>query len=209
MNNEDLQKLSDKLNIPIKQLNRLNQDKWYHGTTYEAYQNILQQGILWNYNYGSQLDFGTGFYLTDSMDAASNYIRRVPELTADGNFTSKKEWCVIEITFNPFELLFEHPNKYSYCNFPKHDENFAKFVFQNRLYNVFNEKPHGIDIIWGVMSDSIPPEIILSYKNGEISYEEAIKKLQKPNSMKQLYIGNQEICNMLKITNIKYFKKED
>lgn len=59
------------------------------------------------------------------------------------------------------------------------------------------------------MSDSIPPEVILLYKNGEITYEEAILKMQKPQSMKQLYIGNQKICDILKITSVKYFKKEE
>lgn len=90
-----------------------------------------------------------------------------------------------------------------------HDEKFAKFVFENRLKNVYNENPHGYDIIWGVMSDSIPPEIIMSYLNNEITYENAIKALQKPQSMKQLYIGNQAICNMLHISNLVEFNKKE
>ena len=87
-------------------------------------------------------------------------------------------------------------------NFPKHNEVFAKFAFDNRLNNVDNEKPHGIDVIWGVMSDNFPNQIVYQYMDGEISYEEAISKLQKPNSMKQLYIGNQEICDMLEVVNV-------
>ena len=100
-------------------------------------------------------------------------------------------------------------NKFRFCNFPKHNEEFAKFVFENRLNNVYNEKPHGYDIIWGVMSDSIPPEVLLAYQNNEITYAEAICKLQKPQSMKQLFIGNQEICNMLKVSNLFQFDKKE
>lgn len=208
--NEKLNELSVKTGIAVKQLNRLNQDMWYHGTTMDAYDSICEQGVLSSYNIGTQLDFGAGFYLTDSIEAASRYMKRLPELDASGVLTERTEWCVIEFEFNPFHLLFETENQYKYCNFPKHDENFAKFVFENRLNNVYNERPHGYDLIWGVMSDSIPPEIIMAYLNQEITYENAIHFLQKPQSMKQLFIGNQDICNMLKISRlIRFDKKEE
>lgn len=205
----NIEQLSRETGIAIKQLNRLNRDKWYHGTTLESYKNICMQGVLYSYNIGTQLDFGTGFYLTESLDAASRYMDRLPELDISGKLVERKEWCVIEFEFNLFKLLFETENQYKYCNFPVHDEKFAKFVFENRLKNVYNENPHGYDIIWGVMSDSIPPEIIMSYLNNEITYENAIKALQKPQSMKQLYIGNQAICNMLHISNLVEFNKKE
>jgi hypothetical protein len=74
---------------------------------------------------------------------------------------------------------------------------------------VYNENPHGYDIIWGVMSDSVPPEIIIAYMNKEITYEKAIELLKKPQSMRQLYIGNQEICNKLRITNVIIFDQKE
>lgn len=194
--------LSDKYSIPVKQLNRLNKDKWYHGTTKEAYDNICAQGVICSYNNGTQLDFGTGFYLTDTIESASKYMERLPDFNENGELVKRTKWCVIEFEFNPFNLLFGTQNKYKFRNFAKHDEDFAKFVFENRLNNVYNENPHGYDIIWGVMSDSVPPEVLLAYKNNELSYEDAILKLQKPHSMKQLYIGNQEICDKLIITDL-------
>lgn len=100
------------------------------------------------------------------------------------------------------EELFLKENNYKFRNFSKHNDEFAKFSFNNRLYNVYNEQPHGYDIIWGVMSDSLPVNILLDYKNKIISYEDAISKLQKSNSMKQLYIGCQEICDKLTIAKI-------
>lgn len=86
--------------------------------------------------------------------------------------------------------------------FSKHDESFTRFVLDNCYNNVYDEKPHRYDIIWGVMSDNRPDEVVLSYKDGSISYEEAIEKLQKPNSMKQLFVGNQSLCDMLQVLSI-------
>ena len=74
MTKEAINEISKKYEIPIKQLNALNNDKWYHGTTIDAYHNICEQGVISSYNIGTQLDFGTGFYLTDSKEAASRYM---------------------------------------------------------------------------------------------------------------------------------------
>lgn len=59
------------------------------------------------------------------------------------------------------------------------------------------------------MSDSLPLNVLSDYKKGKLSYAEAIQLLQKPNSMKQLYIGNQSICDMIKCTNIEPVRRED
>ena len=197
------------MNISQKELNRLKRKIWYHGTTAKDAENIVAHGVDVNYNVGSELDFGRGFYLTDTFERASNYISRIPEFDRGNGFIERKEWAVMEFEFDPYSVLFETENNYRYCNFPKHDEKFAKFVFRNRFYNVYNEKPHGYDLIWGVMSDSLPIQIVNDYKNHKISYEDALILLQKPNSMKQLFIGNQEICGMLKYVKTTVIKKED
>ncbi len=206
--NNLVERISRETGISIKELNRVNRNKWYHGTTIEGAQNIERIGVIANYNFGSELDFGMGFYLTDSYERANSYISKLPITDVDGNIKNRTEWAVIEFEINPFEILFLENNGYKYKNFNKHDEEFAKFSFDNRLNNVYNENPHGYDIIWGVMSDSFPIKLLLDYKNGIISYEDAIFQLQKPNSMKQLYIGKQEICNKLTITNISIIKEE-
>jgi len=203
-----MQKISVETEISIKELNRLNRNKWYHGTTIEGAKNIEKIGVIANYNFGSELDFGMGFYLTDTYERAENYISRLPITDADGNIIKRTEWAVIEFKINPFVILFLDNNEYKFKNFSKHNEEFAKFSFDNRLNNVYNEKPHGYDIIWGVMSDSLPIKILLDYKNGILSYKDAVSQLQKPNSMKQLFIGRQEICDKLIITNISQVKEE-
>lgn len=203
-----VEKISILTGIPVKELNRLNKALWYHGTNIESAKNIEESGVDAFYNVGNMLDFGPGFYLTDTKERAESYIKRVPIITTDGELANRDSWAVIEFQFNPYELLFGDENlvlnKYSYLNFPEHDREFAEFTFKNRIYNVNNESPHKKDIIWGVMSDSFPDQVINQYKNGDITYEEALDLLKKPNSMKQLYIGSQEICEKLEIKNIYY-----
>ena len=204
-NKNEIQEVSKKTGISVKELNRLNQDFWYHGTTLKDAENIRENGVIASYNCERMLDFGTGFYLTDTHQRASNYISRVPVITASGGLERRKEWAVVEFMFNPCKLLFCNENQYLYRNFPKHNEEFAEYVFHNRIDCVEGYKTY--DLIWGVMSDSIPSEAIIDYKKGKIPYEEVIKVLQKPNSMRQLYIGNQVICDMLVLNNV-YIEEE-
>lgn len=201
MTKEEKEIISKSMNIPLKIVNRLDRDLWYHGTSIENSESIIDNGVIANFNIGSSLDFGSGFYMTDSLESANNYISRVPIVMENGEMSQRKSWCVIEFSFNPLSIIINNP-EVNYCMFPKHDESFARFVLDNRCNNVYNEKPHRYDIIWGVMSDNRPDEVVLSYKDGSISYEEAIEKLQKPNSMKQLFVGNQSLCDMLQVVSI-------
>lgn len=205
-NDLDIQTISKQTEISIRELNRLNQDLWYHGTTIESAENIAKNGVIANYNMGEQLDFGPGFYLTDTYERAVSFISRAPIITLHGDMLSRKNWAIVTFEFNPFNLLFLQKSPYSFHNFSKHNNEFANFVFRNRMYNTRKENPHSYDIIWGVMSDNNPLEIIGKYKKELINYDNAIEQLKKTNSMRQLYIGNQDICNMLKIHNIT---KED
>lgn len=207
---DDVEFLAKKYGISVKEMNRLNKDLWYHGTTKEDAKSICSMGVICDYNIGSQLDFGSGFYLTDTQERASSYISRIPEAISPEEFVERKEWAVVEFAFNPCEYLLANIDlPIKILNLPKHDEQFAEFVFDNRVKNVYNENPHNYDIIWGVMSDSLPIEIVAAYSRGLMSREEAVQKLKKPNSMKQLYLGTQELCAKLEVTQIIYGKKEE
>ena len=202
-NDKKIKAVSEQTGISVKELNRLNNDLWYHGTTIEDAESIKQKGVLANYNSGKSLDFGPGFYLTDTYQHATSYISKLPIVSPSGKLEQREEWAIIEFEFNPYEILFSELEQYNYCNFPTHNIDFAKFVFDNRAKNRI-EVSHHYDLIWGVMSDSIPEQVIWDYKNGIISYEEAIEKFKKSNSMKQLFLSNQKLCNMLIINNIYY-----
>lgn len=202
-NHLDIQTISKQTGISIRELNRLNQDLWYHGTTIESAENIAKSGVIANYNFGTELDFGPGFYLTDTFERASSFISRIPLITPNGIKQARDNWAIVVFTFNPFTLLFSSNTMYSYRNFPKHNDDFANFVFYNRINNAYNENPHNYDLIWGVMSDNNPSKIIFNYREHLIDRDTAITLLKKSNSMRQLYISNQNICNTLKIQEIK------
>ena len=218
----NLAEVSARTGIPVRELNRLNSDVWYHGTSEEGADSLQKLGVIALYNRGNMLDFGAGYYLTDTKERADSYISRVPLIGADYRPVKRKNWVVMDYRSNPYKILFGDPATtstddmsmldrpgYVFRNFPKHNEEFAKFAFDNRLNNVNNEKPHGIDIIWGVMSDNFPDQIVYDFLAGRLSYEKAIEKLQKPNSMKQLYIGNQGLCDMFELKNMYVGRAED
>lgn len=205
-NKLDIPTISKQTGISIRELNRLNRDLWYHGTTIANAENISRNGVIADYNLGSELDFGPGFYLTDTYARAASYISRSPIILPNGSLENLASWAIIEFKINPYTMLFQSQYNFSYYNFPKHNEDFAKFVLQNRTTNCYNQNPHKYDLVWGVMSDNHPNKIVYDYNQGVLSYEESIKLLQKSNSMKQLFLGNQSLCDKLIINNI--FTKE-
>lgn len=205
---KEITELSLATGIPIRELNKLNHLDWYHGTTYKEVESLYAYGAMAMYNIGTPLDFGPGFYLTNTFEKAANYISRVPTII-EGMIPAEK--CVVQYSFSPLDVLFAKDGepKINFTYFRHHDADFAKFVFANRTQNQYNEKPHGFSLIWGVMSDSFPDKIIIDYENGDITYEHALELLQKPNSMWQLYLGTQTLCDKLRIEDVIPIKKEE
>ena len=60
--------------LPEKVKKVLSSPKWYHATTMASYNNILREGIIYDYNRYGELDFGFGFYLTPSKKLAESYM---------------------------------------------------------------------------------------------------------------------------------------
>ena len=84
----------------------------------------------------------------------------------------------------------------------QYDDEFAEFVFHNRIYNVDGESHHNNDLIFGVMSDSRPTLLIQQYKRGVKSKHDVIEGLKKSTRVKQISIHNQHICDILVISKI-------
>ena len=206
MNSSDIEKISRQTGVPIRELNKLNHTDWYHGTTLKHAESLQTLGVQAAFNIGLSLDFGAGFYLTDTFQKAQSYIKRVHLIGNLNEATNLK--CVVQYEFDPLEVLFGQKNSFKWCHFPKHNHEFAKFVLMNRLRNTFNENPHHYDLIWGVMSDNFPDRIINDLKNGFITEDEALRRIQKPNSMKQLYLGSQDLCDMLKLVTVTKIERE-
>lgn len=185
----------------------LSIDKWYHGTTLVHAKNIKQNGIDIKHNIGHELDFGYGFYLTPYKEQAERYIVStlaaskvddlgLPLVVNPENYQP----VVMEFDFTPIE--FYDKEEYNFRVLNKYNEEFADFIFHNRVYNTEGESHHEHDFIFGVMSDSLPILLIQQYKSGEKSKEEVLAELQKATSVKQISIHNQEVCDILNIQTI-------
>lgn len=175
----------------------INNNMWYHGTVYSNWNNFCQNGILADYNKNTSdaLDFGYGFYLAPSKERAEHYIISMMDNT---EFYSGDDIpMILGFEFNP--LGWFEGDEYNTKIFNKYDDEFAVFVFENRTENIRGTRQHNYDIIYGVMSDSVPTLEIMKYKMGISSREDVIETLKKPTSMKQLSLHNQNICDIINL----------
>lgn len=175
-----------------KTIKCLQYNKWYHATSESGFQSICTKGVISEHNIGHELDFGYGFYLCPTQDAAENYIARLKDMYPD------EELVIIEFDFCPFNWF--QGSDFNTRVFENYDDEFAEFVLHNRTKNVDGENQHTYDCIFGVMSDSFPTRIVQDYKAGVITKERAIEELKKSTSVKQISLHNQTLCDTLTIT---------
>lgn len=164
----------------------------------QSYLNIKRSGIHADFNKGHQLDFGYGFYLTISADYAESYTKR---LYSDENaeaFVAEDIPVIMEYTFCPYDWFCS--GTYNCKILAQFNDEFAEFVFYNRTANVDGTNQHEYDIIYGVMSDSVPTNQILEYSAGTRSKEDVLSALKKSNSMKQLSLHSQALCDIIQLT---------
>lgn len=176
-----------------KVYNALSSECWFHATTRSNFENILKSGILVDYNKGKELDFGYGFYLTTSEELAESYITRL--FSWQNEMGNGDNPVIMEYKFLPLNW-FENPD-FSTKVFPKFDDDFAEFVFSNRLNCNTEKQQHEYDVIYGVMSDSVPTKLLLGYRAGDIEKADVLEGLKKGNSMKQLSLHKQELCDSI------------
>ena len=182
------------LELPDKIKRILSADKWYHATTKSNFENILSKGVIADHNRYSELDFGYGFYLTTSEKLAESFISR---LFAWQEHTNNDPLVIMEYKKTPLEWFIG--DDYNTAIFPEFDDAFATFVFENRLNSTTGEQFHNFDAIYGVMSDSVPTKLLLQYRAGEITREEVIQGLKKGNSMKQISLHSQDLCDIIEL----------
>ena len=189
--------------------NYLKNNRWYHGTTLNGWNKICELGVKSNYNIGNELDFGYGFYLTPQSQQAEEYIKNLLKYSINfdfdipmKNYHDKKIPIVIEFEICPWGLY--ELNTYNFKILNAYDDDFANFVFHNRVNNINGECHHNFDIIFGVMSDSVPTILIQKYKNKEKTKQEVIEELKKSTRNKQLSLHTQEVCDIIKPTRAYY-----
>lgn len=190
-------------NLKNKTRQRLISSSWFHATTYSEWQNICQNKIQVKHNLirSNELDFGYGFYLTDSKERAKNYILQYVK----NGILSPQDLLVLEFDFCPAH--YQTPDNWKV--FEKYDDEFAEFVFSNRLKNIAGSKQHCYDWIYGGMTDTKPLQIMSDYRDGNITKEMAISEFQKGMSFKQLSIHSQKLCHAMQLKSATRFVLND
>lgn len=175
----------------------LSQNMWYHGTVLSNWDNFCNKGVLVDINKDTSdaLDFGYGFYLAPTKERAEHYITSM--MQNSGFYKPDDTPMILGFEFTPLEW-FEN-EEYNTKIFGKYDDDFAIFVFENRTQNTFGTKQHDYDVIYGVMSDSVPTQAVLEYKMGAKTKEEVLECFKKATSMKQLSLHKQELCDIIKL----------
>ncbi|MCM1440618.1 MAG: DUF3990 domain-containing protein [Roseburia sp.] len=175
----------------------LSQNMWYHGTVLKHWDSFRQNGVLVDINrdISDALDFGYGFYLAPNQERAEHYIMSMMENT--GFYNPDDILLILGFEFTPLKWFVGE--KYNSKIFGQYDDDFAIFVFENRTQNIGGEKQHNYDVIYGVMSDSVPTQVILEYKMGIKTKEDVLECFKKATSMKQLSLHNQELCDIIKL----------
>lgn len=130
--------------------------KLYHGTHFSAATNIFNNGIDLSYS-KPYLDFGPGFYTTQSYEhAAKCAIRATQKYNEKNKNNVPEEPYIVELNLKPF-----NQNEYSIKMFPRHSESWGNFVLNNRLkpelLEEYTIKEHNqdkrYDICYGEIAD--------------------------------------------------------
>lgn len=192
--------------ISTKHRKVLSNSIWYHGTTYKYWNSFCKKGIVVEYNKDTSdaLDFGYGFYLAPSRERAETYIKGMMENSR--LYAEDDQPMILGFEFTPLEWF--EGEKYKTKIFGKFDDEFAKFVFENRTKNIVGAGQHNYDVIYGVMSDSVPTLLIQEYKLGLKNEEEVLEALKKSTSMKQISLHNQSLCDTITLSEAYIFDKK-
>jgi len=168
---------------------------WFHATTLDDWHDINQNGVIAEINRDTSagLDFGYGFYMTNDSFKAENFIYGLKKV---GSLVKDDVMTIVEFSFSP--LNWFEASEYNTYIINSHNDEFANFVYENRMYNINGSKQHKYDAIFGVMTDTRPIELMKKHRAGILSKSEVLDEFKKSISMKQLSLHNQKLCDMIK-----------
>ncbi|WP_158570764.1 DUF3990 domain-containing protein [Exiguobacterium sp. AM39-5BH] len=171
---------------------------WYHATTMVGYSNIIEQGVKFDVSWGSELDFGPGFYLAPDQKMAEDFILRQISFNRQNGLESIFppeffEAVVMEFEFHPFPYFERGELKVLDLN----NEEFATFITDNRI-RAKEGLIHDFPLIYGIMSDSNPAALVSMFRDGELDKHQVITGImERTIGTRQLSIHVQELCDTL------------
>ena len=118
------------------------------------------------------LDFGGGFYTTTSEAQAKNWAKKV----AYRNNNDHR--CVNRYEFD----LEKAKSELCVIHFEAADEKWLDFICDNRS----GKSPGEYDIVIGPVADDSVYRVVVSYENGDLDREEALKKLKTESLCDQI-----------------------
>ena len=182
--------------------------KWYHATSTDFAFSIISKGVLAEINKTKPLDFGYGFYLTPNKEWACKYLTEQLHVTENDASVDVNDGYILEFEFVPKNYEQSHKTKF----FDGLNNQFAKFVFRNRMYykyHIFSKCVHKYDFVAGPMSDGKQLNDFLEYQLHKISKKQLFERLLKPNEDWQLLLHSQELCDKLKLVKVYNTKGDE
>jgi hypothetical protein len=132
-----------------------------------------------------QLDFGQGFYLTNSRKQAENWAKRQTFRLSAGIPT-------LNVYQLPDETL--KSNDFSIKEFDKADETWLDFVIANRNETLTNVQ---YDMVMGPIADDNVMRTIRLYMNGTYDKQEALKRFATEKLDNQILITSEKLLKLL------------
>ena len=145
-------------------------------TVYHASNFIIESPDI--YHSRDLLDFGKGFYLTSLIEQAKKYAQR---------FLQQGDKAYL----NHYNLDENLDNKFNIKEFGDYNEEWLDFVTLCRLGKLSSK----YDMITGGIADDKVFNTVDLYFSGNISKEEALKRLKFIQPNPQICILNQELLN--------------
>lgn len=147
--------------------------KTYHGTNLSSAFDIWLHGIDFNKSLPN-LDFGKGFYVTDSKEKA---IERAFKKTNDYNrrYKCNEDPYLVEVSidddiWNKINSKFFYPREKDWFYFVINNRLELSYLDKNNIYN--HNKDNKYDMVYGEIADGKIADIANAIKNRELDYKD-------------------------------------
>jgi hypothetical protein len=147
----------------------------YHGTT-DNHVASLMKGIDPLANLNKRLDFGLGFYTTNSKKRANKISKSRARVSNNINRRLKIKSHIKAIVFT-FEVDVEKIAKLEVKVFNDTDDEWREFIYNGRMCN-----KHAYDITYGPVADCKMLELLDDIDNNRIDKQEFKRRLQSLGS---------------------------
>lgn len=169
----------------------------FHGTI-RRFGEEIQRGIdLEKSRYNT--DFGRGFYLTNNIEQAKNWARTKQQDYKNTFSAEDIEPVVIYYVVNIHQL-----HKLDGKEFAQSNQEWGKFVLQNRLAGIDNHIVHSFDYVVGSLADGKIAPLLKRVDCGRMNIKEFVRRIQPfDQTHTQLSIHTSEALSKLQYTGVK------